>query len=61
MPNQDGWSEASIAWGLCALLHDHYAKRQPYFKAKQREYKKRAEHARMMMNKKKTIVRKPFR
>ena len=57
-----GWEEAVIAWSICRSIHDQYArKKDPFFKTRQKDFKKHEANARKMMAEKKKTIRKPFR
>jgi len=49
---EDAWSEATIAWSVCASIHRRYARgRDPFFKTRQGDYVKHENAARAALAK----------
>lgn len=43
----EGWKEATIAWAVCASMHEEYCKgRDPFFTTRQSDFKRHEEDAR---------------
>jgi len=49
---ENAWTEATIAWSVCASIHREYAKgRDPFFKTRQSDFVKRENDARAALAK----------